>query len=320
MPTFYLLEYCLDIFFGSRCQFMCNCILGCDIDGRCISKHNHCAKGWFGLGCKYQNLAVKASVDPIRADPIFNQYPPNIKCITDTSLEYLSLSWSTPQNLNWLRIRLSDNVDDNSIRLKHFDLQVRDFNHSLIFTFSDSENETKMVYTVFYFGPGQVAEVTVSQVHNYSSDLIPYVTLNEFEAFGECLPGYWGLECQFKCPSLCADVDLHNDGSCVNVCHEESYIATQTIDVDDQHIDDQLGKYIGAGVGAGLTAVIVTSFFIIIYVRNKMKRSTIRDTQSQHCYSNTEVVQEEKSCYENFQQESNASNRQYDKIEISNES
>ncbi|KAI8774156.1 platelet endothelial aggregation receptor 1 [Biomphalaria glabrata] len=46
----------------------------------------------------------------------------------------------------------------------------------------------------------------------------PFVTLCEVEAYGECLPGFWGLNCSNKCPSSCTNSCDRGDGSCNVIC------------------------------------------------------------------------------------------------------
>ncbi|XP_055885022.1 uncharacterized protein LOC106071561 isoform X2 [Biomphalaria glabrata] len=102
-------------------------------------------------------------------------------------------------------------------RLKGFVLEMLDQRNSTLFRYEDSE-PTKLVYTVLNLNGGSVAAINVSQKNWYGPDLVPYVSINEFEAYGECLPGFWGLSCKERCPTSCSSSCHAEHGKCNTIC------------------------------------------------------------------------------------------------------
>ncbi|CAL1548607.1 unnamed protein product, partial [Lymnaea stagnalis] len=93
-----------------------------------------------------------------------------------------------------------------SQRLNHFILQSFDSNNNAILNYQDPTETVLLVYTVTV--PGHLRDLPVSRVHikatvKVNSDTYPILAICEFEAYGECAPGTWGLECNNQCNSSC---------------------------------------------------------------------------------------------------------------------
>uniref|UniRef100_A0A2C9KTG8 Fucolectin tachylectin-4 pentraxin-1 domain-containing protein n=1 Tax=Biomphalaria glabrata TaxID=6526 RepID=A0A2C9KTG8_BIOGL len=97
-------------------------------------------------------------------------------------------SWSVMFDQAYLfnRFVLYNRLDSSTFRLKYFGLQVLDEKHSVIFNYTDTNHSNNQsVYTVLYPDNKPAAIVTVVQTHmNDILDAVPYVSLNEFEAYG----------------------------------------------------------------------------------------------------------------------------------------
>ncbi|KAH9490858.1 hypothetical protein Btru_033661 [Bulinus truncatus] len=135
---------------------------------------------------------------------------------------------------------LYNRVDDSGWRLRHFNLQALDSSNTTIFNYTDTDNEDKLNYTVLYLTGSLVSGVKVSQTNinnktnqiSVETDKVPYVSINEFEAFGDCKPGTWGLNCTDQCKSPCIDQCVRDDGSCNVFCVGYSDPPTCTIECD----------------------------------------------------------------------------------------
>ncbi|XP_055887341.1 uncharacterized protein LOC106057666 isoform X2 [Biomphalaria glabrata] len=250
-----VLALCSENFFGSRCQYKCQCQDLCEGDGSCVRNSSQCLPGWFGLKCQYQDMAETADVQSCLSSS------DRQTCQKSSTLDTILLTWSEPQVFTWLRLILLETatfqdidirfktslhnfvlecsnrikfqpdektvdigcdlnvpinklkivskdaaqiksifvsgVDDKPDRLKYFDLQALDSNDTTIFSYHDDQS-TQMRYTVLYFPGGPVASVRVSEAYKMDDEPVPIVSINEFEAFGDCVPGHWGLDCRLQ--------------------------------------------------------------------------------------------------------------------------
>ncbi|KAK6991271.1 multiple epidermal growth factor-like domains protein 11, partial [Biomphalaria glabrata] len=113
---------------------------------------------------------------------------------------------------------LYNRIDDKQERLKGFLLEMLDNNNLTIYSYQNNSEPMRLVYTVLNLKAGAGAAVRISQKNIIGSDSVPFVTLNEFEAFGECLPGFWGLNCRNVCESVCSSSCEAEHGKCNTVC------------------------------------------------------------------------------------------------------
>ncbi|XP_055885032.1 uncharacterized protein LOC106072979 isoform X2 [Biomphalaria glabrata] len=113
---------------------------------------------------------------------------------------------------------LYNRIDDKQERLKGFLLEMLDSSNLTIYSYQNNSEPTRLVYTVLNLKAGAGAAVRISQKNIIGSDSVPFVTLNEFEAFGECLPGFWGLNCRNVCESACSSSCHAEHGKCNTLC------------------------------------------------------------------------------------------------------
>ncbi|KAI8773432.1 hypothetical protein BgiMline_014493 [Biomphalaria glabrata] len=407
-----VLALCSENFFGSRCQYKCQCQDLCEGDGSCVGNSSQCLPGWFGLKCQYQDMVETADVQSCLSSS------DRQTCQKSSTLDTILLTWSEPQVFTWLRLIvletatfqdidirfktslhnfvlecsnrikfqpdektvdigcdlnvpinklkivskdaaqiksifvsggrnvallqrtsqssthdseehygaqravdgsvvpscieqgcthtslqdgqpswtvtfdkpynvnkfvLYNRFDDKPDRLKYFDLQALDSNDTTIFSYHDDQS-TQMRYTVLYFPGGPVASVRVSEAYKMDDEPVPIVSINEFEAFGDCVPGHWGLDCTTKCPH-----------ECQFSCHLETGLCSRPFILSSPTSNecDSFGKWFGAGFGAGIgvTLIIGVTIFVALYFfQNKCRNSTIKTPPNQHSNKNTCVT------------------------------
>ncbi|KAK0065021.1 multiple epidermal growth factor-like domains protein 11 [Biomphalaria pfeifferi] len=126
-----------------------------------------------------------------------------------------SVTFNQAYSLN--RFVLYNRLDSSTFRLKYFGLQVLDEKNSVIFNYTDTNHSNNQ--SVLYPDNKPAAIVKVVETHmNDILDAVPYVSLNEFEAYGECVPGRWGLDCNQLCPAHCQNSCSSENGSCSFIC------------------------------------------------------------------------------------------------------
>ncbi|KAH9490853.1 hypothetical protein Btru_033552, partial [Bulinus truncatus] len=117
------------------------------------------------------------------------------------------------------RFTIFNRFDVVPVRLKHFELEALDNNNLTIFYYKDQQDTYQLLYTVLYLEEGLINGVRINQTNiYYTGDKNPYVSINEFQAFGECRSGYWDLNCSRQCQSPCTDYCSIEDGSCNYIC------------------------------------------------------------------------------------------------------
>ncbi|XP_055885025.1 uncharacterized protein LOC106076529 isoform X2 [Biomphalaria glabrata] len=126
------------------------------------------------------------------------------------------------QEYNIKKCVLYNRIDSEKERLKGFLLEMLDDNNLTIFTYQNASEPTKLVYTVLNLNGSSVAGVRISQTNKFNQDATPFVCLNEFEAYGDCLPGFWGLECKKLCPESCKSSCHVQLGTCNTICNGKS--------------------------------------------------------------------------------------------------
>ncbi|CAL1547298.1 unnamed protein product [Lymnaea stagnalis] len=153
-------------------------------------------------------------------------------------------------------------------RLKHFILQSVDSNNNTILNYQDATETALSVYTVTV--PGHLRALPVSGVHmnatvKVNSDPNPVLTICEFEAYGECAPGTWGLECNNQCNS-----------SCNTTCHAETGACPVCIGFSNPQCDAQMTEdttAIGVVVGVSVGCLLIVSILVAIYCWKRRGRS-----------------------------------------------
>ncbi|KAK6990668.1 platelet endothelial aggregation receptor 1-like isoform X2 [Biomphalaria glabrata] len=104
--------------------------------------------------------------------------------------------------------------DDQPERLKHFQLKAENEHSQSVFSYRDSLDHFLYIYRVNILEHLSIKSVTICQNETDT----PFVTLCEVEAYGECLPGSWGLNCSNKCPRSCPNSCDREYGTCNAIC------------------------------------------------------------------------------------------------------
>ncbi|XP_055884844.1 uncharacterized protein LOC106071319 isoform X4 [Biomphalaria glabrata] len=204
--------------------------------------------------------------------------------------------------------------DDKPERLKHFQLEAENEHSQSVFSYLDSLDHFLYIYRVNILEHLSMKSVTICQNETDT----PFVTLCEVEAYGECLPGSWGLNCSNKCPSSCPNFCDRGDGSCNVICvgfsdpsdctracavtrygincsqscsgsclnhhcHPEngSCVNSPGSSLDDHSEENSSVDSLSTGIGIGIGAsccLFLIILFIIIVVFKKRKRVPSRPT------------------------------------------
>ncbi|KAH9494705.1 hypothetical protein Btru_017645 [Bulinus truncatus] len=204
-------------------------------------------------------------------------------------------------------------IDAVSSRLQYFQLQATDINDTVVFEYNDNQT-TQLVYTVLYVAGTAIGGVKISQKHTALNQSVPFLTLSEVETYGDCLPGYWGLECKSHCTTDFTDTCHPGEGLCPYDTSSQS--ANQ-----DNRVQECSGSDFGAGFGAGFgtgvgVAILIgiTTFLLYRLVHQHRMESTGKPPQGS--YDQTAVVASGvKHRYEGVQLEKNVVDRSYEQID-----
>ncbi|KAH9490854.1 hypothetical protein Btru_033553 [Bulinus truncatus] len=140
----------------------------------------------------------------------------DIHCVISEATSQFKLEGKIVRSICSLKV---NGVDVVPVRLKHFKLEALDNKNVTIFYYKDQQDTYQLVYTVLYLEKGLVNGIRFNQTNiYYPTDKNPYVSINEFQAFGECRSGYWDLNCSRQCQSPCTDYCSMEDGSCNSIC------------------------------------------------------------------------------------------------------
>ncbi|CAL1534188.1 unnamed protein product [Lymnaea stagnalis] len=143
------------------------------------------------------------------------------KTCSHTSERDTSPGWNVtfghPQVLN--RVLLYNRLDMSfGIRLNKFVLQIF---HSteIVFQYQDDTDTSKSIPVFVIAVAARESTILVNGLRiNVNRSDEKFVTLCEVEAFGECVPGTWGLECNNECSTICSSQCHVETGSC-QVCN-----------------------------------------------------------------------------------------------------
>uniref|UniRef100_A0A2C9LVQ1 EGF-like domain-containing protein n=1 Tax=Biomphalaria glabrata TaxID=6526 RepID=A0A2C9LVQ1_BIOGL len=126
------------------------------------------------------------------------------------SLETWSVTFDKTYLLNKFALfnRFDKNNMDNK-RLMGFNLKAFTSSNGIALNYTEGAKTVQPVYTMFNFGKQPVNKVEIS--------LKNYLTINEFQAYGDCQPGSWGLECNGVCNDSCKDACSTENGLC-SIC------------------------------------------------------------------------------------------------------
>ncbi|KAK0046261.1 multiple epidermal growth factor-like domains protein 10 [Biomphalaria pfeifferi] len=269
-------------------------------------------------------FSAQYAVDGVIKDTCGSGYCANTSS-NDTTPSW-QITFDQPYILNTFFIYNSINAPD---RLKYFEIHILDSNRSILFT-KQGIGENRPSYTVLYFSILAIAAVNISNMYRFDYEPVPYVSINEFEAYGECVPGLWGLECNNLCKRECRDSCLIEDGSCTNEaidvidskCANRSWDMSQcntTGNTTDRFITkSDFGTGFGAGFGAGVavTLAIVGATIFIWYVI-KWRRSKLKAGMSvkEHSYDQTDITQKESHRYQGIKVQVSSEEKTYEPVE-----
>uniref|UniRef100_A0A2C9KPZ1 Fucolectin tachylectin-4 pentraxin-1 domain-containing protein n=1 Tax=Biomphalaria glabrata TaxID=6526 RepID=A0A2C9KPZ1_BIOGL len=223
-----------------------------------------------------------------------------------------TVTFDGPRDVN--KFIIYNRRDDKPERLKHFQLEAENEHSQSVFSYRDSLDHFLYIYRVNILEHLSMKSVTICQNETEK----PFVTLCEVEAYGECLPGSWGLNCSNKCPSSCTNSCDRGDGSCNVICvgfsdppdctracavtrygincsqscsgsclnhhcHPEngSCVNSPGSSLDDHSEGNSSADSLSTGIGIGIGAsccLFLVILFIIIVVFKKRKRVPPRPT------------------------------------------
>uniref|UniRef100_A0A2C9KKK7 Fucolectin tachylectin-4 pentraxin-1 domain-containing protein n=1 Tax=Biomphalaria glabrata TaxID=6526 RepID=A0A2C9KKK7_BIOGL len=112
---------------------------------------------------------------------------------TDDRSPWWTVYFEQEYNIN--KCVLYNRIDSERHRLNGFLLEMLDSHNATLDQFQDDSSSPKLVYSVL-IRTGSYIAARVRQKSTTNPQLVTYVSLNEFEAYGECLPGFWGLNCK----------------------------------------------------------------------------------------------------------------------------
>ncbi|KAK0065014.1 receptor-type tyrosine-protein phosphatase T, partial [Biomphalaria pfeifferi] len=136
---------------------------------------------------------------------------------TDDTTPYWIVKFGQEYNIK--KCILYNRLDDKEFRLKGFLLEMLDNKSVSQYSYRNVSEPTKLVYTVLNLKGDAIAGVKISQDKFFGGDKVPFVCLNEFEAYGDCLPGFWGLDCKKLCPEPCKSSCHVELGTCNTICN-----------------------------------------------------------------------------------------------------
>ncbi|XP_059153647.1 uncharacterized protein LOC131939379 isoform X3 [Physella acuta] len=157
----------------------------------------------------YENLYAKLAVDgdTNNCDRVFSHTADN-----DNAPSF-KVQFEKPVPISRIKLynRVNKNqmVYDESDRLKGFVVEAIDLNNNRERIYTDT-SPTQAVYSINFEKPKTVSALQIKQSSYPSS----YVTLCEFEAFGDCPDGFWGLDCKNKCYIGCSRPCHKETGQC----------------------------------------------------------------------------------------------------------
>ncbi|KAK0065009.1 multiple epidermal growth factor-like domains protein 11, partial [Biomphalaria pfeifferi] len=120
------------------------------------------------------------------------------------------------QQYNINKCVLYNRIHRERNRTDNFILEMLDNKNIIKFHYKNTE-PTKLIYTVLVKNDGYFA-ARVRQNDTFPPQEVTYLCLNEFEAYGECPLGFWGIRCTEKCQSPCSSSCHAEHGKCNTKC------------------------------------------------------------------------------------------------------
>ncbi|KAI8773553.1 multiple epidermal growth factor domains protein 11, partial [Biomphalaria glabrata] len=114
-----------------------------------------------------------------------------------------------------------------------FVLEMLDSNNATLYRYQDDSNSSARSYSVFIKEGGYFA-AKVSQQQTASQEFAASIDLTEFEAYGDCVPGFWGSTCRDKCPTSCS-LSCHPDHGKCSICIGYTDPPNCSIECDETH-------------------------------------------------------------------------------------
>ncbi|XP_055885030.1 uncharacterized protein LOC106066879 isoform X2 [Biomphalaria glabrata] len=204
----------------------------------------------------------------------------DIACNTNVSMTTLKLEGEDVGNICTLFV---SGVDSERHRLNGFLLEMLDSHNATLDQFQDDSSSPKLVYSVL-IRTGSYIAARVRQKSTTNPQLVTYVSLNEFEAYGECLPGFWGLNCKEKCPPFCNTSCHAEHGKCNTIYISYTDLPQSSIG------PNTLNTYVVSGIGVGVGLVVLVVVGCVVKRRVERKQETnidiVAKLQEEHHYEN----------------------------------
>nr|KAI8738475.1 multiple epidermal growth factor-like domains protein 10; partial [Biomphalaria glabrata] len=93
-----------------------------------------------------------------------------------------------------------------------------DTKNHILWTYQDTNSNPNglFVYTVTRPQRDPVSKIRISTTYKRPSESFMGLHVCEVELYGECLPGFWGLECRQTCPTECPTWCQQDTGTCLS--------------------------------------------------------------------------------------------------------
>ncbi|KAK0046237.1 receptor-type tyrosine-protein phosphatase alpha [Biomphalaria pfeifferi] len=103
-------------------------------------------------------------------------------------------------------------------RLNGFRLISVDGNNNVVDNIKDVDEKAEPIYYLSVNTSKPVKTLSINETKVKSGDNVPFITLCEVEAYGECPPGKWSLPCTQNCSTSCPTSCDRDTGLCNTVC------------------------------------------------------------------------------------------------------
>ncbi|KAH9492061.1 hypothetical protein Btru_026709 [Bulinus truncatus] len=182
----------------------------------------------------------------------------NKKSCTHTKNE-TTPHWNITFSHHWIvsRFVLFNRNDNNPERLTRFILQTYDNENQLIDKYQDNQSSNQDYYQVINSINTPIKRVQITATHVNEKQEI-FLTICEFEAYADCAPGKWGLDCLETCSNDCPR-SCHPDNG---VCETKCILQTDHPDCVQQDSSPIVG--IAIGLGMCVSFVILD---VVIYIK-----------------------------------------------------
>ncbi|KAH9494738.1 hypothetical protein Btru_017751 [Bulinus truncatus] len=149
-------------------------------------------------------LAVDGNTDSIFSHGRCSQ---TISAFYQYTLPTWTVTLDRPRVINRVIVyKRSDNCKDV---MENFKVQTMNASDNVLGTY-DVYQSLKTIVTI--------SRETVSKIQLALDNDAPFLSFCELMAFGECIPGTWGLDCSQTCPYECSSECHPETGSCFGLC------------------------------------------------------------------------------------------------------